>query len=131
MTPIISLLTKIPTLFASSTCTLQKPGFFGLPTWYSYLNGQTDAIDPTKCIPNVHSWSQIPAIGLAIIDILLHIGGLIALAFIMYGAFLYVTSNGDPERVTGAKNTILNAIIGLVIVLLAITAVSFIGSSLS
>jgi hypothetical protein len=49
----------------------------------------------------------------------------------MYGAFLYVTSNGDPERVSGAKNTILNAIIGLVIVLLAITAVSFIGSSLS
>lgn len=128
MGPISTAIFHATTYFgASLQCTMSKPGFFDLPTWYSYLPGQTDLIDPTKCIPKIDSFNQIPAIGLAIVDILLHIAGLIAVAFVMYGAFLYVTSRGEPEHISAAKSTILNAVIGLVIVLIAIGSITFIG----
>lgn len=111
----------------SRECTLDTPGFFGFPTWYKYLPGQTDLIDPAKCVPKIDSFNQLPAIGLAVVDILLHIAGIIAVAFVMYGAFLYVTSRGEPEQISNAKSTLLNAIIGLVIVLIAIGSITFIG----
>jgi hypothetical protein len=39
--------------------------------------------------------------------------------------FYYVTSNGNPQQVTRAKNAILGAVVGLIVVLLAfaITAI--------
>lgn len=45
--------------------------------------------------------------------------GIIAVGFIIYGAVQYVISNGDPGKITKAKNTILYSVIGLVVVLLA------------
>jgi hypothetical protein len=127
MVPTLTLLADRLAAAARTPCNFSKPGLFGLPTWYSYLPGQTDAIDPSKCIPTINSYNQLPAIGLAVVDILLHLAGLLAVAFVMYGAFLYVTSHGEPDRVSSAKDTLINAIIGLVIVLLAIAIVSFVG----
>lgn len=51
--------------------------------------------------------------------------GVVAIALFIYGAFMYVISDGDAARVKTAKNTLLYAVIGLIIVLLAfsITAI--------
>ena len=53
------------------------------------------------------------------------IGG-IAVLFLVIGAFRYIISNGDQGAITKAKNTILYAIIGLVISMLAFTIVQFV-----
>jgi len=45
---------------------------------------------------------------------------------IIFGGFKYITSGGDAGGVTGAKNTILYAIVGLVIVALAQVIVRFV-----
>ena len=45
--------------------------------------------------------------------------GFIAVGMIVYGAYLYVLSNGDSGSVKRGKDTILYAVIGLVIVILA------------
>jgi hypothetical protein len=45
---------------------------------------------------------------------------------IIYGGFRYITSGGDSNGVTAAKNTILYAIIGLIIVALAQIIVNFV-----
>jgi hypothetical protein len=45
---------------------------------------------------------------------------------IIIGGFKYITSGGDSNNVSSAKNTILYAIIGLIIVALAQTIVRFI-----
>ena len=102
--------------------------FFGLPTWYKYLGGETDLVDPSKCVPVVHSFNDFLAIGLAFIDIMLYVAGFVAVIFVIYGGFLYLTSQGEPDRTSSAKNTLMNAVIGLVIVLIAITVVTFLGS---
>lgn len=61
-----------------------------------------------------------------IINILSLIVGVVSVIMIIIGGFRYITSGGDSNSVTTAKNTILYAIIGLVIVALAQTIVRFI-----
>lgn len=52
--------------------------------------------------------------------------GVVAVIMIMIGGFKYITSTGESGNINGAKNTILYAIIGLVIVALAQVIVQFV-----
>lgn len=61
-----------------------------------------------------------------IINILLFIIGAVAVIMIVIGGIRYTLSNGDSSQITGAKNTILYAVIGLVVALLAYAIVNFV-----
>ena len=61
-----------------------------------------------------------------IINIFSWIVGVVCVIMIIYGGFRYVTAGGDSGRVGDAKNTILYAIVGLVIVALAQVIVKFV-----
>lgn len=56
--------------------------------------------------------------------------GIAAVIMIIVGGIRYVTSSGDPNNTTGAKNTILFAIVGLLIALLAQAIIVFVISKL-
>lgn len=62
----------------------------------------------------------------SIINVLMMLLGAIAVIVIIYGGFLYVTSRGDAGKVTAAKNTILYAVIGIIVALLAYAIVRFV-----
>ncbi|MBQ9029387.1 hypothetical protein IJ114_01290 [Candidatus Saccharibacteria bacterium] len=57
---------------------------------------------------------------------LLLIIGVISVVMLIYGGFRYIISGGDNKKVTDAKNTILYAIIGLIISLLAYAIINFV-----
>lgn len=81
-------------------------------------------IDANKAgIPKVSASSATLT---GIINALLGLLGIVAVIFIIIGALGYVTSNGDPSATSKAKNTILFAIVGLVIAALAYGIVNFI-----
>lgn len=61
-----------------------------------------------------------------VINIFSMIVGLIAVIMIIVGGLKYITSGGDSGKVTSAKNSIIYAIIGLVIVALAQIIVRFV-----
>jgi cytochrome bd-type quinol oxidase subunit 2 len=61
-----------------------------------------------------------------IINVLSVIIGAIAVIMIIIGGFRYIVSAGNPEQAKNARNTILYAIIGLVIVALAQIIVHFV-----
>lgn len=52
--------------------------------------------------------------------------GAVAIIMIIYGGFRYITSGGDSGRVGSAKNTLIYAIVGLIIVALAQLIVHFV-----
>ena len=54
----------------------------------------------------------------------------IAVLMIIIGGLRYVISGGDPKKTADAKNTVLYAIIGLVVALLAFAIIKFVTSSL-
>ncbi len=59
-------------------------------------------------------------------SILLFIIGAISVIMIIVGGIKYVVSNGDSGKVKAAKDTIMYAVVGLVIALLAYAIVSFV-----
>lgn len=59
------------------------------------------------------------------------IAGVIAVIIIVVAGFMYVTSGGDAAKVVKAKNTIMSAVIGLVIIILAFVITGFITGSFS
>lgn len=61
-----------------------------------------------------------------IINILIFIIGLVAVIMLIVGGFRYVFSQGNEKSVQGAKDTILYAIIGIVVAVLAFAIVNFI-----
>lgn len=80
--------------------------------------------DP-DCATN-ETGTTLPEIMTNIINIVSWIVGIVAVLMIIYGGFKYLTSGGNDANVTSAKNTILYAIIGLVIVALAQIIVRFV-----
>jgi hypothetical protein len=52
--------------------------------------------------------------------------GIISVIMLIYGGLRYVVSGGDSKKVTDAKNTIMYAIIGLIISILAFAIVNFV-----
>jgi hypothetical protein len=111
--------------------------FFGLPVWYKYLvvnpePGNTavgcDFSDIFES-NGQFSFDNIILVGLAILDMLLILAGVVAVVFVIFGGIQYMLSQGEPERTKGAQSTILNALIGLVIAITASALVNFIGNS--
>lgn len=66
-----------------------------------------------------------------ITNTLLFIAGALAVVMIIFGGLRYVTSAGNSSSVTAAKNTILYAIVGLIIAFLAFAIVNFVLGALA
>jgi len=61
-----------------------------------------------------------------IINLLTVIIGIVAVVMVLIAGFRYITSGGKQESVASAKNTLLYAVIGLIIVALAQIIVRFV-----
>ncbi|MEK7183737.1 MAG: IPT/TIG domain-containing protein [Patescibacteria group bacterium] len=56
--------------------------------------------------------------------------GIIAIIILMYGGFLWMTAGGSEEKVSRAKRLIINATIGLIIILASVSITQFVLQSL-
>lgn len=65
-----------------------------------------------------------------IIGIALIVAGSVAVIFLIYGAYLYITSHGNEELVETSKKTMKAAILGLVIVLVSFAIIAIISNIL-
>ena len=61
-----------------------------------------------------------------ITNVLLFIIGAVSVIMLIIGGFRYVVSQGDQSQVTSAKNTILYAVVGIVVAILAFAVVNFV-----
>ena len=61
-----------------------------------------------------------------IVNVLLFVLGAIAVIMIIIGGIRYTTSNGDASATKGAKDTVLYAVVGLIVAILAYAIVNFV-----
>lgn len=101
----------------------------GIPTWYKYLEAETDSTN--KCSPKIDDASAALPIGLAVLEGAIRIAGLVAVVMIFISAFKFMLAQGNPEPAKEARMTAINALIGLVIVILATSIISYIGNTLT
>lgn len=69
---------------------------------------------------------NLPATIIGIVNFVLVIVGVLALAALVYGGFLYITSRGDDDQLKTAKQVIINAVIGIVVIGVAAALVNFV-----
>ena len=96
--------------------------FFGFPSWNEYLHTHDDR----QCAPHLTGINDIWLIGLALIEILLRIAVLAAIFFVLYAGIKYSASRGNPDKAQSAKNTLTDALTGLIIAVVAAAVVGFI-----
>jgi len=64
-----------------------------------------------------------------ITNVMLYVIGAVSVIMLIIGGIRYVVSGGDSGAVTSAKNTILYAVIGIVVAILAYALVNFVITS--
>lgn len=82
--------------------------------------GNTTGCTEPKDAPTVNSVLN------TVVDLLSLLVGIIAVIMIIVSGFRYVTSGGDPGKVSGAKSALIYALIGLAIAALAQVLVKFV-----
>lgn len=99
------------------------------------VTSQTVYAAPSDLFPSACSGSKVCSdadnqnvtnVFKTVIEILIWASGIISVLMIIIGGFMYVLSAGDQAKVTKAKDTVLYAVIGLVVTLLAFSIVKFV-----
>jgi len=87
--------------------------------------------DPTNIVPEAQTTFRIDDLLDLVVTIanwILVFIGIIGVIFLLYGAFIYITAGGNDEKVGQAKKTIIYALIGIAVAILAFAIVSFVAS---
>jgi hypothetical protein len=87
------------------------------------LDGSKNASKPDD-VPTNFEGNQ--GIIKTIVNIMLYIIGIACVIMLIYGGIRYATSGGNEKGITSGKNTIMYAIIGLIIAILAYAIVNFV-----
>lgn len=104
--------------------------FFGFPHWWKYIKSSTNDPITGNCTPDFTFPDDVWAVVLAVTDMLLYLAGIVAVVSIIVAGIGYITSGGNPEKAASARRRIYNSLVGLGIVIVSISVVSFIGSQL-
>lgn len=136
MNPIYLALIHLPQpLLAKTgdTCTLPNHQFFFLPPWWEYLQPRIDelghcAVSFNKAGAGGFQLSNVWAVGLAVLDMLLRLGGFVAVISIIIAGIQYITATGNPETGAAARKRLVSSLIGLAIILIATGIVAFLGN---
>ena len=67
----------------------------------------------------------------AILGVAYMVAGIVAVIVIIIGGIRYASSNGDSSGVQSAKNTILYAVVGLIVIILAASITNFVIESIA
>lgn len=81
--------------------------------------GTADNIDPTGSDGIVNQ----------VVNFILWAVGIIAVVMLIWGGIRYMTSGGDSNKLTSAKNTIIYAVIGLIVAIFAYAIVAFVNGT--
>ena len=116
----------LPTFVLTGTTYAQLGEDSGVCTGIGYAAG-----DDGGCGEDGEGDEAVQNIIATIVDIFSIVVGAVSVIMIIVGGLRYITSSGDSGNVQAAKNTILYAIVGLVIVAFAQTIVKFVVGRIS
>jgi len=81
------------------------------------------------CIENgIATLRCVPIALSAIISWAMVLSGIVAVFLIVFSGLKFMTSGGDPEKVSGARKTMTFAVLGLILILLSFVALKVISN---
>ena len=107
----------------------ETSSFLGIDPWYKYI--KRSAHDGFCTLDfQTHGVGTFLLVLGGIIDILMRIGIYVAVGFFIYGVIRMISSQGSPETIKASRNTMVNALIGVVICIIATWLTSFLMETL-
>lgn len=98
------------------------------PDTLAQLNSGLDATNTGELPENLADGDD--SVFKTVVNVMLFIIGALSVIMLIYGGIRYTVSGGDSGSVTSAKNTILYAIIGIIVAIFAYAIVNFVIDSL-
>ncbi|HEY1074789.1 MAG TPA: hypothetical protein VGE59_03780 [Patescibacteria group bacterium] len=95
------------------------------------MNPANVTIDISKLQAPIIQGPDLVSVLVGLLSWFLVIAGVVAFIYALYGGFLYLTAGGDSAATVKARNTIINAVIGIVIIFISYSLVRFIIISLN
>lgn len=116
------------TALAAGKCAFESDPLSTLPIltikpWYSGV-----CKPGTNDVEIVSIPGDIVIIMLNVLSIGMQLAGYAAVGLVIWGGIKYILANGESGKIAAAKSTIQNALIGLLIVLAAVTIVDFVAN---
>lgn len=124
------LVSILASVFLMSFASISLAGDYGLN---KTIGANTSSLEKAFNVKAVNSGSAdflSTRLG-SIVGTLLSFLGVLFMALVIYGGILWMTARGNEQQVEKAKDLLVNAIIGLIIVLAAYAITSFIGRELT
>jgi hypothetical protein len=84
----------------------------------------------TAACGNTCNKSTLDQIFAGIADTLIFVVGAVSVIMIIVGGLRYVTSNGDSKQAESARNTILYAVIGIIVAIASYAIVTFVTANI-
>jgi len=115
--------------------------FLGFPSWNCglkcsvlYYDEKGKEVSTQEHVVIGDGENEIPTtiwtVVLNVMRILLQVAGIVAVCFLIFNGYQYLTSNGDSSKISKAKTGLLQAIVGLAIAVLSSTIIYFIVGSI-
>ncbi len=116
------------TVVTSSAAQACTDRYFMIPTWYKGLEvGGCSGVKPDS---EEGLTKYVTIIAMNIVQALLVVAAYVTIFFLIKGGFGYMTSAGSSEGISSAKKTITNAVVGLIIAILAASIVNAIAGAI-
>lgn len=81
-------------------------------------------------ITNPIGCDKIDTCILRVVNYVLGLAGVLALAAIVYGGFMYITAAGNQDRIEAGKHAVFYSVVGLVVIALSYAILTFVFTSL-
>ena len=129
----ISIKKHLLTLLAVPAFALSVAGVVAVPTYAACdtAGGMSAAAECAKSEDQPADLFADGGVFQDVTDVLLFIIGAVSVVMIIFGGIKYTISQGDSSAVTSAKNTILYAVVGLVVAILAYAVIHYVIGALA
>lgn len=99
------------------------PSITGAQDLQSQVMGQVDAGAQTAKLDKTN-----PQIVIAkVIEIILSTVGIVFIVLLVYGGYMFITAQGEEEKIKKAMDIIKPAVVGLIVILIAYSITYFVG----
>ena len=96
------------------------------PSSFAFTLGIQDGANSARGVDQAVNLFGSSGIFTTITNVMLFIVGAISVIMVVIGGLRYVVSGGNSTNITTAKNTILYAIVGLIIAIMAYAVINFV-----
>ena len=88
---------------------------------YAEVNFGDKTINPVAKFDSIGTFVNL------IVPIMMIMGGIATLFMLLYGAFMYITSQGNPDKIKKSQATLMYAVLGLFLVVASFILTKIIG----